>query len=181
MNNIDMSELRSAIADINNKLRSWRWSPGHHFGEIEEEAFEVLERVSDFYLNASPEERVHVRKMMHEHEALHFQLFGFLYRATQMVEASESIMWLRLGLAAASIEDIEEDPRETYGRLGQLFRAAARVGIDPIPYFAEVGALSSPEVRSIANESMQDLLRNFHDSPYYEKELKPKIETLSDE
>jgi len=80
-----------------------------------------------------------------------------------------------MGLIAASLENLQEDARETYGRLGDLYRAAIQVDIDPGPYFQQAAELSSTEVKNISHESMQTLLANFQQSPYFEKELKPKL------
>jgi hypothetical protein len=51
--------------------------------------------------------------------------------------------WLRLGLAAVSIDDSGTDFRDTYVTLGALYIGAVRCGMDPGPYFEEAAEISS--------------------------------------
>jgi hypothetical protein len=51
--------------------------------------------------------------------------------------------WLRLGLAAVSIDDSGTDFRDTYVTLGALYIGAVRCGMDPRPYFEEAAEISS--------------------------------------
>jgi hypothetical protein len=138
----------------------------------------VLEDVCRFYVRATPHECQEIRNMMIKYEAVRSHLFTCLHKATEMLRSTGDPKWLYIGLAAASIEDSREDPRETYGRLENLYLAAVHSGIDPVPYFTEVAGKSGSKAQSISNESFMHLLANFHQSLYFEKEIRPKLNHL---
>jgi hypothetical protein len=82
--------------------------------------------------------------------------------------------WLRLGLAAVSIDDNGTDFRDTYVALGCLYIAAARCGMDPRPHFDEAAEISSG-VSNIEQTSMRDLLLRFEGSAYFGEAVAPKL------
>ena len=173
MNNID--KMKSAIVDLDVRIKAWKWTPENPFPKLQDDIFSVLEHLFDFYLVTTPGERQEIRELVAKREAVRFQLFGFMYKAAQMLTSTGDSRWLYLGLTAASIEDLNEDARETYGRLGDLFLAAAQVGIEARPYFKDVALKSNTEVKGLSHESMRELLETFDQSPYFDRELRGKL------
>jgi hypothetical protein len=82
--------------------------------------------------------------------------------------------WLRLGLAAVSIDDNGTDFRDSYVALGDLYICAGRCGIEPGPYFEEVAQISSG-VSNIEQTPMRDFLRRFEGSAYFGEAVAPKL------
>jgi hypothetical protein len=82
--------------------------------------------------------------------------------------------WLRLGLAAVSIDDNGIDFRDTYVALGDLYIGAVRCGMDPRPYFDDAAEISSG-VSNIERTSMRDFLLRFEGSAYFGEAVAPKL------
>jgi hypothetical protein len=82
--------------------------------------------------------------------------------------------WLRLGLAAVSIDDNGTDFRDSYVALGDLYVCAVRCGIEPGPYFEEVAQISSG-VPNIEQTPMRDFLLRFEGSAYFGEAVAPKL------
>jgi hypothetical protein len=72
-------------------------------------------------------------------------------------------------LAACSIAGLRIDFRDLLVSLGDLWRRAEAAGIDPQPYFEEIGDLSDSEMAGSA--STASLIGGFQETAYY-KELK---------
>jgi hypothetical protein len=82
--------------------------------------------------------------------------------------------WLRLGLAAVSVDDNGTDFRDSYVALGDLYVCAVRCAIEPGPYFDEVVRLSSG-VSNIEQTPMRDFLLRFEGSAYFGEAVAPKL------
>ena len=82
--------------------------------------------------------------------------------------------WLRLGLAAVSIDDNGTAFRDSYVALGDLYICAVRCGIEPGPYFEEVAEISSG-VPNIEQTPMRDFLLRFEGSAYFRETVAPKL------
>jgi hypothetical protein len=83
--------------------------------------------------------------------------------------------WLRLGLAAVSIDDSGTDFRDTYVALGALYLCAVRCGIEPGPYFEEAAEISSG-ASNMEQTSMRDFLLRFEGSAYFGESVAPKLD-----
>ena len=83
--------------------------------------------------------------------------------------------WLRLGLAAVSIDDNGTDFRDTYVALGALYLCAVRCGIQPGPYFEEAAEISS-SASNMELTSMRDFLLRFEGSAYFGESVAPKLD-----
>jgi hypothetical protein len=83
--------------------------------------------------------------------------------------------WLRLGLAAVSIDDNGTDFRDTYVALGALYLCAVRCGMDPRPYFEEAAEISSG-ASNTEPTSMRDFLLRFKGSAYFGESVAPKLD-----
>ena len=82
--------------------------------------------------------------------------------------------WLRLGLAAVSIDDNGTDFRDSYVALGNLYVCAVRCGIEPSPYFQDVAEISSG-VSNVEQTAMRDFLLRFEGSAYFGEAVAPKL------
>jgi hypothetical protein len=83
--------------------------------------------------------------------------------------------WLRLGLAAVSIDDNGTDFRATYVALGALYLCAVRCGMEPGSYFEEAAEISS-SVSNMEQSSMRDFLLRFEGSAYFGESVAPKLD-----
>jgi hypothetical protein len=82
--------------------------------------------------------------------------------------------WLRLGLAAVSIDDNGTDFRDSYVALGNLYVCAVRCGMDPRPHFEAAAEISSG-VSDIEQTPMRDFLLRFEGSAYFGEAVAPKL------
>ena len=82
--------------------------------------------------------------------------------------------WLRLGLAAISIDDNGTDFRDSYVALGALYLSAVRCDMEPGPYFEEAAEISSG-VSNTELTRMRDFLLRFEESAYFHKAVAPKL------
>jgi hypothetical protein len=82
--------------------------------------------------------------------------------------------WLRLGLAAVSIDDNGTDYRDTYVALGDMYVCAVRRGMEPVTYFEEAAEISSG-VSNIEQTSIRDFLLRFEESAYFGEAIAPKL------
>ncbi len=108
-------------------------------------------------------------------QPLYLQLHSYIRNVSEYIKSPLDIKWLMLGLAAASIEDLRLDFRESFSALGKLYLAAAQAGIAPKTYFAEVSEISSAEKGGDNGSSMKDFLQNFDKSAYFRECIKPKL------
>ena len=83
--------------------------------------------------------------------------------------------WLRLGLAAVSIDDNGTDFRATYVALGALYLCAVRCGMESGSYFEEAAEISS-SVSNMEQSSMRDFLLRFEGSAYFGESVAPKLD-----
>jgi hypothetical protein len=77
--------------------------------------------------------------------------------------------WLRLGLAAVSIDDNGTDFRDTYVVLGALYLCAVRCGMEPVPYYEEAAEISS----GVSN--LEQIMLGFERSAYFGETVAPKL------
>jgi hypothetical protein len=82
--------------------------------------------------------------------------------------------WLRLGLAAVSIDDNSTDFRDTYVALGALYLSAIKCGLEPGPYFEEAAEIASG-VSNMELSPMRDFLLRFEGSAYFEESVAPEL------
>jgi hypothetical protein len=218
----DLAEIRGHLAGLNARLAVWDknvddefrklWNINDtdpaRFGESVKEAhdlavlqvgpgpleevYRLFDNLGGIYLEASVEERAQIRDLLGDKPNLLDAAQGYVERAAQLLEQSRDARWLRLGLAAASIEDRRADYRDTLAALSDLYVAAKRAGITPRPYFQAVAEISNPvnehgysttsvrhpslrrvfqpfaklQEQLFGNGSTQDLLMNFHKAPF---------------
>lgn len=141
------------------------------------ELLSVLDTLCNMYLNGTPAQCERIRNIVVDKREVLAALNSYIYRALEKFEATNDVQWLNLGLASVGIEDLQFDYRDTLVALGELFLAATRAGINPLPLFQKVAATSSSKV-TIAGMSTRDLLTNFDKTEYFIASIKPKLGKL---
>ena len=142
-----------------------------------QEVREALDELCSLYLNADDDQRARIRSSFEDKKRLRNYLHSYVGgRAAQLVRSTRDVTWLRLGLAAASINDQKVDYRDLLIALGKLWLAAEEVGIAPARHFSGAGRLSSDEP-VYGYSSTRDLLRGFRTSAHLESIKEKKEES----
>lgn len=92
------------------------------------------------YLDAPSRERWLIRDAVADKKGILNCLLGYVYESAKRVRATRNRRWLRIGLAAAAIQQGGYDPRDFLLALAELYVTAEEVGIDPKPEFEALGA-----------------------------------------
>ena len=125
---------------------------------------DLLDELCGIYLEADPGQRVAIRAVFDDKGSVLKYLYSYIGgRVTRLLKSSEDVKWLRLGLAAAAIEDMRVDYRDLLICLGKLYLAAESIGIKPLSHFKAVARMSSAQGR-YGGGSTRDLLAEFHTS-----------------
>src|SRR5438477_1228696 len=174
-----VQELSQCLRALQVYRRPWEPGGGPEYTRFVEElfSFSVLYELCDVYLDTSttPEQRQSVRGLGSNNRTISGRLFAYVGHTTMRLKSTGEVRWLRSGLAAASIEDLQLDSRDTIMLLGHHYLTAHRVGIDPLPHFHYVATISNEEPRSFAPQGMSALLHDFHLSAYFLASVKPQI------
>lgn len=117
-----------------------------------------LEDLCILYLVANSEQRDQIRTTLDGMNEILSQLLGYPTYVSEFINSADDVRWLRIGLAAASIENGRNDWRDLLVSLGPLYLAAENAGIDPVRHFQELEKLSI--------EPVHDILKGFHESAY---------------
>ena len=126
-----------------------------------QDMYALLDQLCPIYLSAGPQQRAEIRSAVSDKEGIWSGLINYVYRAADRLQSSADREWLRLGLAAVSIEDCRIDFRDTVVALAELYVATEKAGIDPEPHFREVAELSSHQVSSGGSTSVSEILAKF--------------------
>ncbi len=124
---------------------------------------EILERMCSEYLRATPHERERCRCVVGDRKAVLSALLGYVHSAAKRVKSTTDIDHLRLGLAAASIENCAVDFRDGLVALAGIWVAAERAGIDPQRHFRDVAELSSADKPRGGMTPVSEMMSNFKD------------------
>ena len=139
-------------------------------------AYDFLDELCAAYLEAKSGEHEGIRQALAGTKRLRHQLFDYAGRCVTFIHSPEDIQWLRLGLAAASIEDVRIDFRDTLLALGSLYTAAVRAGIEPLTQFNAVAEISNSERSTAYNHrSMREFLAGFQSTAFFEADVKPRL------
>jgi len=139
-----------------------------------EEIASDLDLACELYLRGDEALRHEMRRSFDEWTAVRGRMLAQAWSFADKLVDSCDDLWLRLGLAAVSIDDNGTDFRDSYVALGDLHVCAVRCGIEPGPYFEEAAALSSG-TSNIEQTSMRDFLLRFEGSAYFEESVAPKL------
>lgn len=126
-----------------------------------QDIYRLLDGLCAVYLDPSSQQRAEIRSAVSGKEGIWSGLIAYAYRAAKRLESPADKEWLRLGLAAISIENCGADFRDTLMALAELWLAGERAGIDPEPYFKEVAELSSCQAPSGGTTTLRDMLSGF--------------------
>ena len=181
-------DLNNFIADLGTRYdaysRNEAWDektgketiiPASENSKVRDGLQQTIDELCAFYLKGSDDERDHIRKLVEVYRSLHQGLLDHVVWVTRRIESSQDSAWVRRGLAAASIEDNRLDFRDLFVALGELYLAAARVGIDASHCFGEAAQLSSAIVGPVFKHSMKEFLANFEKSAYFKQAIQPKL------
>ena len=137
-----------------------------------------LDLACELYLRGGAAQRHEIRSSFEEWTVARTRMLDrawyFAHRLSDTCEAR----WLRLGLAAVSIDDNGTDFRDTYVALAAFYVRAVRCGMEPRPYFQEAAEISSG-APNIEQTSMRDFLLRFEESAYFGEAVAPKLRRLS--
>lgn len=128
-----------------------------------EEQEQALYDLCRFYLETSSEQRARIRTWISDKEGLLNRCLGYVHKVSKQIHSVEDGEWLRIGLAAASIENCRFDYRDFLLALAELYVTAEEAGLDPRGEFKAVATLSSKKTpRGGGTTSVSSMLSNFH-------------------
>ena len=133
-----------------------------------------LNLACELYLRGDAALRREIRHSFNEWTAVRGRVLAKAWSFADKLADTCDDRWLRLGLAAVSIDDNGTDFRDTYVALGDLYICAVRCGMDPRPYLEEVAEISSG-VPTIERISTRDFLLRFEGSAYFGEAVAPKL------
>ncbi|CAN5892939.1 hypothetical protein BH18ACT11_BH18ACT11_20480 [soil metagenome] len=126
------------------------------------------------YLQGGEALRREIRNSFSEWTAVRGRMLARAWPFAESFADTCDDLWLRLGLAAVSIDDNGTDFRGTYVALGDLCVCAVRCGMAPRPYFEDAAEISSG-VSTIEQTPMRDFLLRFEESAYFGESVAPKL------
>lgn len=138
----DWLRERKAQLRIINKLLHHSECGSAEGSKLFDEADALLNEVCEVYLSGTAYQRVAIRQCIDSHDRVKGLLLYHPSRVAELIHTPADLRWLRIGLAAALIENMSFDPRDTLLTLSDLYLAAERAGIDPIPHFETAGTPS---------------------------------------
>lgn len=198
------SQTKARIVDLNARLRAWDakvqvefsklfnpgdpkltdWDRVGEFGHLaesrvgegpHEELYLLFDVVCSKYLQGTPEERDTIRSFIQDNHSVLSALGRYVGKATDHLASTGDTQWLMLALAAISIENLQIDYRDTYYTLGTLFIIAVEAGVNPVPYFEQVGSISDTHKQFAGSGTTRDFLTNFLQSEFFKSSVKPKL------
>jgi hypothetical protein len=122
-------------------LRAPIGEPAHQPGG--EELASDLNLACRLYLQGEEALRREIRHSFNEWTSVRGRVLAKAWSFADKLADTCDDRWLRLGLAAVSIDENGTDFRDTYVTLGALYIGAVRCGMDPGPYFEEAAEISS--------------------------------------
>jgi hypothetical protein len=133
-----------------------------------------LDLACELYLQGDAVLRREIRHSFDEWTAVRGRMLAKVWSFADKLADTCDDRWLRLGLAAVSIDDNGTDFRDTYVALGGLYIGAVRCGTEPGPYFEEAAEISSSDSNTELSP-MRDFLLRFGGSAYFEEAVAPKL------
>jgi hypothetical protein len=154
-------------------LRAPLGEPAHQPGG--KELASDLDLACRLYLQGQDVLRSEIRNSFSEWTSVRGRMLARTWPFADRLADTCDERWLRLGLAAVSIDDNGTDFRDTYVALGALYLCAVRCGMDPRPYFQEAAEISSGASNTDLT-SMRDFLLRFEGSAYFGESVAPKLD-----
>lgn len=138
--------------------------PGEHSGSY------ALDALCQLFLEADPEEQDRLRKSPLA-ETLDF---ASIHSFASVIESKDDVLELEKGLAAVALLNGRDDYRDILMALAALWLAAARVGINPLPYFQAAAQLATTD-DPYGTGSTRDELANFHTYAIFKEQVEPYL------
>ena len=127
-----------------------------------EDQGQFFDHLCQIYLAASHEERARIRTAVSDKRGILNRLLGHVYRSARQIHSAADRQWLRIGLAAASIENCSSDYRDFLLALAELYVTAEAAGLNPRSDFKAVAAMSSRETPRGGTTPVSSMLARFH-------------------
>jgi hypothetical protein len=121
----------------------------------------AFDELCEAYSQAPPDECEQVRQVISTNRILQAAFLGHAIRASRNIQTSADLNWLRLGLAAASIENERGDYRDTLLVLAELYVRGEQTGMEPGKEFKQMAGHSDSAKPRGGITSMRELLSNF--------------------
>lgn len=126
-----------------------------------EEVYRLFDELCAFYLAADDASRDAVINFVCGKPGILHGLLGYIRRCAGALQSPADGITLRMGLAAASIENCSADARDTMLALASLYLAAEDAGLNPRYEFRATAKLSSAKASVGSSTSMREMLSNF--------------------
>jgi hypothetical protein len=139
------------------------------------ELYGLLDELCPIYIQATPEQRDDIRRLVRHNREVLLELLGYVGRNINRLAEAGDPRWLELALTAVSIQDLRDDFRDTYIGFRDLYLTAIRFGIDPMPYFEAAAEISTTD-NQYGMGSTRDFLAEFEQSAYFAEAVKPKLD-----
>ena len=153
-------------------LRAPLGEPAHRPGG--EELASDLNLACELYLRGDAALQREIRRSFNEWTAVRGRMLAKAWSFADKLADTCGDRWLRLGLAAVSIDDNGTDFRDSYVVLGALYICAVRCGVKPGPYLEEAAEISCG-VSNMELTPMRDFLLRFEGSAYFREAVAPKL------
>jgi len=143
--------------------------------EVLAEASVFLDELCAAYLaEPLPQIRAQMRARVANWPALFEALWSCIEGSALAIRRPEDRERLRLGLAAASLDDMRSDLRKLEEAVGRLYLAAVRAGIDPRPDLEAVAQASNPSTGG-GGGKMREWLLEFEASRHFKRAVEPEL------
>jgi hypothetical protein len=168
---MDISHLENRLLELEERWGNWSGpitQPIHDYDPLLEleayrnEITEFMNQLCLAYLSASTSQREKIRSLRRDRANFPGSFDNYIRESADRLRSFKDQQWLRLGLAAASIENLYNDFRDTLLALSELYVASEEVGIDPRPHFQEIADISSDTPAHPDGTSTKSMLANFH-------------------
>lgn len=116
--------------------------------------------LAELYLQSNSEQRQLIRDHFKGQDDRLWEMIFYVRRVAKLIKSEGDVKWLRLGLAAAAIQDGRVDFRDLSMSLSVLQYGAQRVGIDPYPFIDEAIEIAGPSSHNPSLWSGYDIFRN---------------------
>jgi hypothetical protein len=135
----------------------------------------IINEVCSVYITATAYQRAAIRNSVDNLEYVLFAIYDHPSYVAQFISSEHDLEWLRIGLAAALIENYRRrmDAMSRWEDLLELYLKAEKIGIDPRPYFESLGTATETgnhpkgSLHLIGPYSSQSILRDFLDSDFF--------------
>jgi len=116
--------------------------------------------LAQFYLQCDSKQRQLIRDHFKGQNDLLWAMTFYVRRVAKLIKSKDDTQWLRLGLAAAAIQDGRADFRDLVMSLTVLRYGAKRVGIDPYPFVEAAIEIAGQPSHDAYQWSGYDVFRN---------------------